>query len=89
VCCCCYRDRFRFHCRQLPHTLASKLPSKPALLFHQQQRSLLYALNLALESASFFSPAKYLAHLTVISPAPCMKASLTLSVFATQLLNQH
>jgi hypothetical protein len=30
-------------------------------------------LNLALKSASFSSPAKYLAHLTVISPAPCMK----------------
>lgn len=41
------------------------------------------ARDLALDPASFFSPAKYLAHLTVISPAPCMKASLTLSVFAT------
>ena len=76
--------RFRFRCRQLPHRLASgEQASIQPSSSTQQQRSLLHALDLALEPASFSSPAKYLAHLTVISPAPCMKASLTLSVFAT------
>jgi hypothetical protein len=92
VCCCCYRYRYlplptasastaaNYYC--LTGWLASKLPIQPSSST-QQQRSLLHALDLALEPASFSSPAKYLAHLTVISPSPCMKASLTLSVFAT------
>lgn len=83
----------------LPPGLQASIQASPhklqALLLHQQQAATAClsgytrALDLALDPASFSSPAKYLAHLTVISPAACMKASLTLSLSATQLLNQH